>query len=187
MQISTDSRNPWERMRRRELWELGTSWGVPYPSGATKDQMIQILSANGVNPLDPKGAFEFDEVQGEDETGRPIINRYPRRKLHATANKDIDYAQIMESKTKTEDENKSLKDEVAELKAMVEKLTTAQPTDEPRETSETTQPLNILQNTPVIIEDLKFHEMKRLAKERGLTIPNTMKKPELIERLKSLG
>jgi hypothetical protein len=179
--MSTDTRNVWERMRRRELWKLGKAWGVPYPPGAGKDQMIPILMANNVDPNNPKGAFEFEEVPGEDEAGRAIINRYPKRPEHATARQDIDYAQIMESK---EVENSSLKDEVAELKALVEKLTENQITlvkhkekiGDPLKTS--------LENK---YSDTPWKELRALAKSKGIKLLPKYKREDIIRELEALG
>ena len=188
MQVSTDSRNDWERLRRVDLWHLADAWEIQYPPGATKTDMISILTANSVNPNDPRGAFEWDIVHSQDESGHPVVSRYPRRKAHATANKDIDYAGIMDKKAQDEmeSENQTLKNEVAEMKKMMAKLLESKSTglaitEDVDLTVEAT-----LTTTVENYSGMKFQELRKLAKSKGLVIQNTDKKIEVIAKLEEL-
>jgi len=193
MQVSTDSRNDWEKLRRIDLWHLADAWNVQYPPGATKVDMINLLSANQVNPNDPRGAFEWDEVHSQDEMGRPVISRYPKRKAHATASQNIDYDAIMDKQAQEEmeSENKTLKDEVAELKAMMAELLKAQgdaPTldDAPHLGDKDKEKISASSEVKTYSE-MKFQELRKLAKLKGLVIQNTDKKIDVIAKLEALG
>lgn len=175
MQITTDSRNDWQKMRRTDLWRLAEAWKIAYPPGAPKDDMINILIANQVNPNDPRGAFEWEVTHTQDESGNSIVIKEPRRRVHATANSNIDYEGIMDKQAQDEmeTENSSLRNEVDELKAMMAKML------EPK--------VNHDSDEQIVFSELKFHELKKIAKQKGLVIQNTMKKVELIKELEALG
>ena len=180
MQVTTDTRDDWERLRRIDLWHLADAWNIPYPAGATKIDMISILSANQVNPNDPRGAYEWDIVHSQDEMGKPVVSRYPKRKVHATANKDIDYAGILDKKAQDEmeEERDSLRDEVEKLNAMMAAMLKAQ--------EDTKVTVDLAEKETVAYPDMKFHELKKVAKQKGLVIPNTDKKVDILAKLEGL-
>lgn len=165
--LAEDSRDAWGRLRRIDAKNLLKAHNIQFDQSASKDAMVSIAQANGINPYD---GIEWDQVQVPMENGGFKIERYPKRKAHATLGKDIDYDAEMEKRTKIIDEQKeendSLKKQVADLTAMVQKLLA----DKEPESE---------------YAKMGYFDLKRLAKERGHTVLKTMKKPEIIELLEN--
>lgn len=91
--VSSDSRRPIERLRRCKLWQLADARGIQYPSAAPKEEMIKILEGNGI---DVTKDAEWNQVLVQDERGAQHVELYPKEEVHASATKNIDYAQAIE-------------------------------------------------------------------------------------------
>lgn len=70
--VSSDSREPIERLRRARLWQIAEAYGIKYPAGAPKDTMIQLLKGSGVDVTRPIGDLQWTMQPQYDENGRQI-------------------------------------------------------------------------------------------------------------------
>jgi hypothetical protein len=47
---AVDSRSDWKKISRRQYWRGAKELNIPFPTGATQPQMIDICQAAGVTP-----------------------------------------------------------------------------------------------------------------------------------------
>lgn len=173
--VTEDGRSLYEKMRRNQIYRLADKAGIPYKAGTPKDALIPVLEANNVNPFLLED--EWEDVIVTDEDGRSSVTKYPKIKPHATAGREIDYYQEIEKRSAKadadnkalEDSNAALKDQVANLTAMMEKLMAQNmPKVAPKETN---------------IHEMTMPQLRELAKERGIKMEFGQKKSDLIEKL----
>lgn len=160
IRVTQDGRSVFDRMRRVELSRLAKANGIPIPTGAPKTAIIPLLESSGV---DPTSAGDWEVVQVKDENGMTRTERYPVRKVHNTATKNIDYSSIIEKQAAQATENTELKEENDELKARLERLESLMVARKP--------------------EQMSMGELKAYAKKQGLKCSPTMKKSEILELL----
>ncbi len=178
---STDSRNVWQRLSRRQLWRLLEHHKIDHRDNLTADAAIVLLQASGANPME---GIEWINVGVKNESGNVRQEAYPVEKERGEL--EYDFEAELEKRTQVQDENTDLKGEIAELKAQLSKLMEmvadkqeSTPVDVAPEDQEKTK--TETQN----LENLKFHELKSLAKQKGLTLPITTKKPAMIEAIRA--
>ena len=97
--VSTDTRQPIERLRRVALWALADAKGIQYPPDAPKTTMLKLLEVNGVdlsNP-EPLPGVDWQAVPVTDEAGNVRQEIYPAPPQHHTADKAINYDAAMKS------------------------------------------------------------------------------------------
>jgi len=179
--VSEDSRPALARLRRCKLWELADARGIPYPTDATKDQMLQVLQGAGLDPNQPADApgVKWRQIVNEDENKRQHIEMYPESEPHATAKKDIDYADEIEKRaakapptSETDREQAfeasridALERENAELKLLIEQRLGALETKAAPE---------------LPLESMLAWQLQKLAKARGVATNGARTKEELI-------
>lgn len=157
--MTEDGRDHWGRLRRKDAENLLKAHKVAFLHGTSIENLIKLAQAHSINPYD---GIEWETVQVPMENGSFRIEKYPKRKSHYTDGKGIDYDSEIEKRTKQlDDENQSLKSRIDELEKMLQKI--AGP------------------KSPY--ESMGYFELKRLAKERGVDIKRTDKKPDIIEKL----
>jgi len=190
--VSDDSRNLYDRLRRAQCYRILESYGVPYPSGATKDQMIQIMMGSNIDPTKPgpKGeGVKFVPIQVVvDERGTTRTEMYPEEKAHATAQKyenGFDYHSEIEKRVQQNkealiplepEETKAMNDRMDKLEGLVNKLADIIIAQQAPTTQE-------LESNPGY-EDLEVDELRQIAKDRGIKVHHKAGKAKLIEALK---
>jgi len=173
--VSSDSRDLYQRMRRIDCYKTLEAWGVNYPSGASKDAMVEIMKGNGINPASkpPSGeGVKFIPVQVTDENGNVSTEMYPEVPVHATANKDINYEAILDKVAKEQLKQDEGKDnEIEQLKAQVAKLMAMMGDKE------------VSLEPQIDYEAMEADELRALAKEKGIKVHHKAGKKKIIEAL----
>lgn len=178
-QVSTDDRPLLERLRRCQLWQIADKIGVPYPNGAPKTVMVDLLKSMGV---DPTQHITFQPVYGRDESGQQTVEYYPEIADHATAGKAIDYDQVIAEKIKAKQPTKAeaeaenfarermeaLERRNSELEAKIDRLLGTLEADTPPETAQ----------RPELPFKLTLGQKKQLLASRGVD-PKGMTREEV--------
>lgn len=158
---------PLKAMRRIQLWRLADIHKIPFPRGCSKENLLKLL--------------DHHEVQGKDvmkpppgmtnETFWSLING-PRKEYHELGGAieggqtNVDILQdALDGKSYFEMEETEVPDKTAETFAV----------DWSKHEEKLQEPLKM----SLWLKSLSWGELKKEAKARGLSVPNTMKRPEL--------
>lgn len=158
--IKEDSRTILERLRRKDLQRILMANNIAFDESKTPANLLRsMIEQGGFDPMDPKNGIEYQSVKVENEDGSFHEEIFPIEKPHASLNKEIDYDKYI---TKAEDVDEqsqvnALQDRIRELEA---KLDGKQD-----------------------VSSMKMPELRKLAKEKGLKVSPSTKKPELVEML----
>lgn len=155
--MPADSRSIYDRLRRTDLYKVGKFNNVAFPPNASAKQMRTILQGYDI---DPKKAIEFEKVVTKDENGNTVIEEYPTRKQHYTANKQIDYASEIEKHDSVEDIDAA----IALLMEKKKKL-----------------------SGPKTVETMDMGDLRAFAKELGVKFQSTTNKQELINLIRNVS
>lgn len=195
MQLSglpIDSRTDWDKVNRRQCWRGAKNLGIDFPAGATHEQMVNLFIQHNIQPSQ---VVDFVPVHVRTEDGGSKIVMEPEVKERTydeaaelrrqeefekrieAAKEEAEREAERKNSSQIDDlraQNKELKAMLLELRDMVQKGNTP-PTTFPEEPEAVTD-----------YDAMKMPQLKKLAKERGLTIPVTTKKAEIIDKLRGL-
>jgi hypothetical protein len=101
--VSSDSRQPLQRLRRAQLHKIADRANISYPAGAPATDMVEILSRHQISGLeqDYNDITHFQPFTQQDESGNSHVEVYPVQPKHQTADKVIDYETAIEERAKT--------------------------------------------------------------------------------------
>jgi hypothetical protein len=169
-QVSWDNRPAIAKRRRAELYGFLNHLNIPHPVGAPKSQMLDLLSANGIDLNAPHQYFEWQVINGMDELGNQHQHVEPVTPVHESARlvaegKPINYDQIIAQRAA----------EVAEKDDQLGAQDTVLETLMAR--------LEVLETNSLPLTSMSPPQLKGIAKRRGLDIAGLKSKDELITLL----
>lgn len=139
--FADDPRTPIERLRRYRLWKIADAYGIPYQPGASKETMIQLLSANNVDvtkPMPNGEKIDWIPVPVQTENGG-VVNQFYPHEPQAGGSSTGDVMRVVsereerkkrkheeEAERQLERENAELKRQVAESREQIGELLAAQ-------------------------------------------------------------
>ena len=130
-QVSWDNRPVIAKRRRAELYGFLNHLSIPHPVGATKDQMIALLTANNIDINTPHKYFNWSVIQAQDEHGNmhqhiePVTTPHESARVQAEGGL-IDYDAIISERAKAtaelEEKTEQLEQQDHTLLALVARL-----------------------------------------------------------------
>lgn len=111
--FAEDPRTPIERLRRHRLWKIADAYEIPYPQGASKEVMIQLLTGHGVDvtrPLPNGERIPWVNVPVQTEDGRVVHQLYPEEQEAGGSNT----GDVMRVVREREEQKKQEREEAAD-------------------------------------------------------------------------
>ena len=109
--ISSDSRKPLQRLRRRQLTLIAERRKLTFPPNCGAEALRPILTGAGISGLEDEfnDITRWRSVTQQDESGSTHVEIYPDPPAHATAGKVLDYDSQIEARAAN---NKPTEDEL---------------------------------------------------------------------------
>lgn len=172
-QVSWDNRPVIAKRRRAELYGFLNHLNIPHPVGAPKTQMLKLLEANNIDLNAPHKYFEWQVINGMDESGQQHQHIEPVTPVHESARLQAEGQPI--------NYDKIIAERAAAVAAAAEK-------DEQLEAQDTVLEkmmarLELLEANNLPLTRMSPPQLKGLAKRRGLDITGLKTKDELIALL----
>ena len=95
--VGDDSRQLIQRLTRHQLHKVATEQNMQYPVGATKDAMIKLFEANGIDVTQSK-VVKWVTVGGLDEDGQQTQQSYPVAELPASARNNVNAGAALDAR-----------------------------------------------------------------------------------------
>jgi len=191
MTISTlhaiDSRSNWDKVSRRQCWKGAGKLGIPFPTGATHDEMIRIFEAAGVAP---EQVVNFVPAIVETPQGDKVVmhpetheRKYDEHKEHRRMEEMERRIQEGVEKDRAEKEaltakaNKKeidgIKSDISELKDMFRQVLTQMATSPPEKQKAET------------LETMHWKKFQKMAKDIGETWTTKEPRGPIIAKLEA--
>ena len=187
--MSTDTRPDVRKLRRRDCIKILKAHGITeFDQTQPAREMQKLIAAS---KLDLRKGMEWEPVNYEDENGRqqvraePIVKE-PVRTVDSQSVLENRLAQLSKAndeRQKLAEENLNLANELNEMKAQMAELMSMMAEKQAEKPKRTRKPM------PVETDPMKmgFAQLKKHAKQIGITAPITTKKDELLKMILEKG
>lgn len=183
--MSTDGRDKFQRMGRREIWKALKKAHIPFPPGITSEDGIKLLQANQVDPM---AVIEWQEVRVTDEKGNVQVQHHPKRrepKYDETAElrrdeemqRRLDEATAKE--TAAQDKTRQLETQLKELTKQVSTLTEIVIQQVQKPAKKPTKP-KVIETDPA---KMKYMAFKKWCAERNYELKKGEDRTQVIAQL----